>query len=159
MSFLIKTVTHQDLKDSEGRLIPTVICESLTEHDCEEMVAARRKAENEVLKLLKADPTISFPKIARAMNWKLFKGDPNKMKAKRHVDGLKHAKLVKQTRAGRWQLTREGEKAARDVHRLGCTSVGARLFAVTGHSHPPHPLPQGKLDPPLKTGGRVTGNY
>src|SRR5262249_5890912 len=27
MNFLIKTVTHEDLKDSDGRLIPTVICE------------------------------------------------------------------------------------------------------------------------------------
>jgi hypothetical protein len=30
-SFLIKTVTHQDLKDSKGKLIPTVICESLSD--------------------------------------------------------------------------------------------------------------------------------
>jgi hypothetical protein len=31
MGFLIKTVTHHKLHDSDGLLIPTVICESLDE--------------------------------------------------------------------------------------------------------------------------------
>jgi AAA domain len=40
MNFIIKTVTHQDIKDSDGRLIPTVICEHLSEHAKEEITAA-----------------------------------------------------------------------------------------------------------------------
>jgi len=41
---------------------------------------------------------------------KLFSGEPNKMRAKRCVDALKRAKLIKETRTGRWQLTPEGSK-------------------------------------------------
>src|SRR5262245_18637112 len=52
MGFLIKTVTHQDLKDGDGRKIPTVICEHIGEKAREEMAAAAVKAEDEVLKLL-----------------------------------------------------------------------------------------------------------
>jgi len=49
-------------------------------------------------------------KLAQAMGWKLFSGEPNKMRAKRCVDALKRAKLIKETRTGRWQLTPEGSK-------------------------------------------------
>jgi hypothetical protein len=45
------------------------------------------------------------------MAWKLYSGEPNKVKAKRCVDSLKRAKLIKETRAGRRILTKEGKKA------------------------------------------------
>jgi hypothetical protein len=108
MSFLIKTVTHQDLKDSDGRLIPTVISECLTERDRENIAESGRK--DEVLRLIEGDPAATCASIATGMGWKLYSGEPNKMKAKRCVDALKRAKLVKETRAGRWQVTPEGKK-------------------------------------------------
>src|SRR6516225_6975050 len=49
MSFLIKTVTHQDLKDSDGRLLPTVICEHIGEQAREEIAEAGRQDENTIL--------------------------------------------------------------------------------------------------------------
>jgi AAA domain len=111
LNFLIKTVTHQDIKDSDGRLIPTVICECLTEHAREDIAAAGRKDEDEVLRLIEANPTATCASLAAAMGWKLYSGDPNKMKASRYVNNLKRAKLIKETRTGRWQVTPEGEKA------------------------------------------------
>jgi len=45
------------------------------------------------------------------MEWKLFSGEPNKMKAKRTTDALKAAKLIKETRAGKHLLTVEGRNA------------------------------------------------
>jgi hypothetical protein len=45
------------------------------------------------------------------MAWKLYSGDPNKMKALRCINALKRAKLIKETRTGRWQVTPEGVKA------------------------------------------------
>jgi DNA-binding IclR family transcriptional regulator len=74
------------------------------------MAAAGRHDEDEVLRLIDADPAATLAKIARAMNWKMHDGDPNKMRAKRCVDALKRAKLVRETRTGRWQLTPEGKK-------------------------------------------------
>ena len=40
LHFMLKTVTHQDLKDSAGSLIPTVICEHINER-AKEQVASR----------------------------------------------------------------------------------------------------------------------
>ena len=110
MNFLIKTVTHQDLRDSDGRLIPTVISECLTEQAREDLVAGGRKDEDEALRVIEGDPAATCASLATAMGWKLYSGEPNKMKAKRCVDALKRAKLVKETRAGRWQVTPEGKK-------------------------------------------------
>ena len=85
MCFLLKTVTHQDLRDSDGRLLPTVICESLGEQAREDIRAAGRKDEDDILALIAANPKISLAEMARAMDWKLHGGDPNKMRAKRCV--------------------------------------------------------------------------
>jgi hypothetical protein len=111
MSFLIKTVTHEDLKDSDGRLIPTVVCEYLSEKAQEDLAAAKRKDEDDLLELIKADPTITLAKLATAMGWKLHGGDPNKMRAKRCVDALKRAKLIKEARSGGWQVIKKYSKS------------------------------------------------
>jgi hypothetical protein len=111
MNFLIKAVTHQDLKDSDDRLIPTVICECLTEQATEEIAAAGRKDEDAVLAMLETDPAVSLSSIATKMGWRLHSGEPNKMKAKRCVGNLKGAKFVKETRTGRHQITEAGKKA------------------------------------------------
>ena len=111
MSFLIKTVTHKDLKDSDGRLLPTVICEHIGEQAREEIAEAGRQDENAILALIEDDPRASFNRLAQKAGWKLYSGEPNKMKAKRCVDSLKRAKLIKETRAGRRVLTKEGKKA------------------------------------------------
>jgi hypothetical protein len=111
MNFLIKTVTHQDLKDSDGRLIPTVICEYLTENAKEEIATAKRKDEDEVLRMIESGLATSYRTIATAMGWKLHSGEPNKTKAERCVNNLKRGKLLTDTRSGRWKITPEGTKA------------------------------------------------
>jgi AAA domain len=110
MHFLIRTVTHRDLKDSDGRLLPTVICEHLTDQAREDIAEAGRKAEDEILALIDANPAATLGKLAQAMNWKLHDGGPNKMRAKRSVDTLKRTKLVEETRSGRYVLTPKGKK-------------------------------------------------
>jgi hypothetical protein len=111
LHFLIKTVTHQDLKDKKGRLIPTCMCEFISDQVKEEIAKAKVVDENGVLELISQNPKISLASIATAMNWKLYSGDPNKMKAKRCVEALKKAKFVKETRGGLLEITAEGKKA------------------------------------------------
>jgi hypothetical protein len=108
--FLIRTVTHQDLKDSDGRLIPTVIAEHISEQVQDDMAAAARQNELAVLAFVSRNPDASFANIATAMNWKLYNDEPNKMKARRCVLQLTKDKLLRKTRAGRYKLTPEGEK-------------------------------------------------
>jgi hypothetical protein len=108
--FLVKTVTSLDLKDSRGRLVPTVICEWVSDQEQEKLEADKRKDEDRILAMIAADPDIQLAQIAAEMDWKLYSGKPNKMKAKRAAEALVKAKLIKATR-GSYRLTPEGEKA------------------------------------------------
>jgi hypothetical protein len=117
MSFLIKTVTHPDLKDSDRRLIPSVICEYISDTAAEEIQAAGRRDEDMVLGILAEKPSASFSDIAISMGWTLHSGKPHKTKAVRCVNELKKAKLIKQTRNGAWELTPEGKKADKGANK------------------------------------------
>jgi hypothetical protein len=112
MNFLIKTVTHQDLKDKSGRLMPTVICEHIGEEGRENIKAAGIKDEDEVLRLVDGNPRITQPEIARALGWKLHNGEPNKVKAGRVLKALIGLKLIKATRSSHL-LTEDGKAALR----------------------------------------------
>ena len=111
LHFLIKTVTHQDLKDKKDRLIPTCLAEWISEQATDEIAAQKTADENRVLELISFNPKISMANIALAMGWKLYNGEPNKMRAKRCVEALAKAKLIKTARTGRSQITSEGKKA------------------------------------------------
>jgi hypothetical protein len=112
--FLIKTVTHEDLKDTKGRLVPTCLAEWISEQAREEIAAAARDDQDRVLKLVNGNSALTLASLALAMGWKLHSGDPNKMRAKRIVDTLIKDKLIEQTRAGRYKLTKAGGKALKE---------------------------------------------
>ena len=114
MQFLITTVTHQDLKDSHGRLIPTIICEWISDGEKERIRDQKERDENAVLKHLADNPKASQASIATAMGWKYFNGEPNKSKAGRCIKDLIKQKLIKETRAGRYKVTSEGLSALRN---------------------------------------------
>ena len=82
MHFLIKTVTHQDVKDSRGQLIPTVICEWISDKQKEILAAQKVTDEDAVLKYISDNPKASQANIATAMGWKLYSGDPHKNKGR-----------------------------------------------------------------------------
>ena len=109
--FLIKTVTHPDITDSKGRLIPTVICEWISDREKENLAAQKVSDEDAVLKIIGDDPKATQPSIATKMDWKLHNGEPNKMRAGRCIKALLRHKLIKETRRGNYALTDEGEKA------------------------------------------------
>jgi hypothetical protein len=109
MYFLIRTVTHQDLKDLDGRLLPTVIAEHIGDQARDDITAAAQRDEDMVLAYVNANSSASMSSIATAMGWKLYSGEPNKMKAHRCIKELLKAKLIKKTRAGRYKLTPAGK--------------------------------------------------
>jgi AAA domain len=111
MHFLIRTVTHQDVKDSRGRLIPTVICEWLSDKEKENIAAQVVSDQDAVLKIISDDPKATLAGIATKMGWKLHNGEPNKMKASRCIKALLKAKLIKETRRGNCVLTDDGKEA------------------------------------------------
>jgi Bifunctional DNA primase/polymerase, N-terminal/AAA domain/Primase C terminal 2 (PriCT-2) len=110
MHFEIKTVTDERLKDSKGQLIPTVICEWISDTEKEEKSEQKVRDEDALLALIASAPDASLSKLAEQMGWFLYHGAPNKMRAQRHLKALKRTKLVTETRSGNYQLTEEGEK-------------------------------------------------
>jgi hypothetical protein len=110
MQFLIRTVTHEDLKDSGGRLLPTVIAEHISDEAKDNIAAAAHKDEDAVLAFIATNPTATQAVIATAMGWTLYSGEPNRMKANRCLKALLRAKLVEITRAGHFKFTEKGRK-------------------------------------------------
>jgi hypothetical protein len=72
--------------------------------------ATGKRDEDAILALIEANPAATNSSLATAMGWKLHGGEPNKMKAHRCVGSLKAAKLIKETRVGRYKLTPVGKK-------------------------------------------------
>jgi hypothetical protein len=108
LSFMLRTDTYEQLKDSKGRLIPTVIAKYLSDTAQEEIAAAARTDEDQVLQAIK-EGAVSFADIAKALGWYTAKNEPNRAKSQRCLGRLKRAKLVAVER-GRHVLTEKGKK-------------------------------------------------
>jgi hypothetical protein len=90
--------------------MPTVVCDWISDRAKEEIAKQRVNDEDRLLALIEADPRATQASLAAKMGWKLFSGEPNKMKAGRALKAMKGAKLIKETRAGNYKLTDEGKK-------------------------------------------------
>jgi hypothetical protein len=110
MHFMLRTVTHEDLKDSRGRLMPTVVCDYISDQVREEMGRQKMNDEDRMLAFINEEPKASQAILAVKMGWKLFNGEPHKSKVARCVAGLIKHKLVEKTRAGNYRLTGDGHK-------------------------------------------------
>jgi hypothetical protein len=110
ITFQLNTVTHERLKDSRGRLIPTVIAVHLSEAAQEEIARAALSNENRVLAEIATKPDQSYAQIAQALGWQVRDGSPHKVKVLRCVDRLKDARLVVMER-GKPIATDKGKKA------------------------------------------------
>ena len=91
--------------------MPTVVSEWISDTAKEEIAKQHVNDEDALLAHINTDPKASLATLAIKMGWKLFSGDPNKMKAGRCIKGLIAAKLIKVTRTGTHKLTNEGRAA------------------------------------------------
>jgi hypothetical protein len=110
MNFMLKSVTHERLKDTKGRLIPTVVASHLSDIAHQELAGIARLDEDLMLQALSKNATASFADLAKDLNWYTAKGEPSKSKVQRTLVRLKRDGLVKQER-GRFMLTDKGKKA------------------------------------------------
>jgi hypothetical protein len=104
LQFQLKTVTHEHLKDSRGRLIPTVVAQPLSEEGRQAMASSSRRDEDRLLKAIAENPSASPNKLAAALGWSRKNGDPYRMKVKRAAQTLKKQKLICDRRDA-WELT------------------------------------------------------
>jgi AAA domain len=111
MNFQLKTVTHERLKDSKGRLISTVIASCLSDQEKQEMAKVARTDENLMLEAIETlEGNTSLSDLARKLGWLNKSGVPLKPKAHRVLGRLKRAKLITEER-GELTLTEKGLKA------------------------------------------------
>jgi len=109
VNFLLRSVTHEELKDTKGRLIPTIVAEHLSDIAQEEMTKASRCDEDLALQALASNPGASFAELAASLGWYAKNGKPNRSKAQRTLGRLLRNKLIKKDR-GRYKITEKGQK-------------------------------------------------
>ena len=110
MNFILKTVTHERLKDTNERLIPTVVASHLSDVAHQELSRAARRDEDLLLEALGSNGAASFADLAKDLRWYTAKGEPYKSKVQRTIARLKRDGLIKHER-GRFMLTDKGKKA------------------------------------------------
>jgi hypothetical protein len=110
LAFKVRTVTHERLKDSRGRLIPTVIAEHLSEIGQEEMAKVARGDEDRLLAEIARDGKASLAEYARRCDWKQRDGSPYKTRVRRTLDELRRQKLITVDKRQGIELTEKGRK-------------------------------------------------
>jgi hypothetical protein len=124
ITFQLETVTSAQIKDSKGRLIPTVIAKALSDTERREAEAVSRGDEDEVLRILAENDRLSLAALATALGWTTHAGEPNKSKVQRLAERLKKAKLVETDRSG-LSLTPKGKEEAKR-NKTNADLAGAR---------------------------------
>jgi hypothetical protein len=114
ISFLLKTVTHERLKDKKGRPIPTVIAQVLSEDGLRDLAARNRDEEDRVLLSIDNSPHQSSRGRAEEFGWRLRTGKVNHMRVVRAERELERQKLISRVRDG-WEITDRGK---RELKRL-----------------------------------------
>jgi hypothetical protein len=109
ISFQLRTVTHERLKDTKGRLIPTVIASHLSDVAKEEMATAERSKENQLLAILVDHGEASQRELAALIGWSMRDGKPYQVMVARTLDALLANKLIKKEGRG-FTVTPAGHK-------------------------------------------------
>lgn len=117
LSFQLRTVTHERLKDRKGRLLPTVVACFLSDATQREMATAARSREDALLTMLANNATASEAELANLLGWKMRDGQPYKVRVHRALDALKKAKLITKNRDG-FALTPEGKKTLARISKV-----------------------------------------
>jgi hypothetical protein len=121
-----RTVTVDRLRDSKGRLIPTVVAQVISETERQSKAADTRSDEDAVLMALLVfdEGTASGSAVARNLGWFRSNGDPARQRATRVADRLRKARLLAEER-GALVLTEKGRKAALKARDIRAAMGGA----------------------------------
>jgi hypothetical protein len=117
ISFELKQVTHERLKDKRGRLLPTVVARPLSDLAKENIAKAYNADEERLLRLIANHPKASLAELATMMGWLLPGSRPNKAKVQRMTNTLVKAKVLIKGFQGKVRLTKTGEGIVSDTPR------------------------------------------
>jgi hypothetical protein len=122
--FQLLTVRSERVKDSKGRIVPTIIAKPMSERERSAAEAATISNEDELLIAIAENQRASFATLAGALGWVSSKGTPNKAKVSRTSDRLKKDKFVKDER-GVLLLTDKGRDEVKRL-KLNAQLAGPR---------------------------------
>jgi hypothetical protein len=105
ISFEMKEITSDRVKDEKGRLMPTVMAEFMPENVAERKGAVNEEDENVLLRLIHADKHASFTVLGKRAGF-------TKSKVQRLVRNLKDDKMVRKFRGTKYRVTKKGCAAA-----------------------------------------------
>jgi hypothetical protein len=112
--FQLVSATTDRLRDSKGRLIPTVVAKPLSETERGEAEASSRSDEDDLLIAIANNEGASMCGLATALQWLTKDHKPYKARVQRSIERLKKGKYVAVERSG-ISLTPKGEKEAKRV--------------------------------------------
>jgi hypothetical protein len=117
MSFKMEGRTCERVKDSKGRVMPSVVALPVSDTDAQEQLEQTIRVEDSVLVAMRNDPSISMAQIALDMGWISTKtNQPLKSKVERAVHELKADGLARKARK-KWVLTKTGKSEADEIMR------------------------------------------
>ena len=102
--FMLRTVTHPRLVDSDGDLMPTIVCDHQSSVARERMEQTKLDDQTKLLAEMARNTRASASDLAVHMGWLYDGGAPAKSKAQRYIDKLLKAKLVKKDHLGLWEV-------------------------------------------------------
>jgi hypothetical protein len=109
MSFQLKTVGHELLKDSKGRKLATVMAAPLSDIGEKAIKDAAAYHQDELLAILDGDGCgATFEELAKLLGWLTKDNKPNRGLVYRTCETLKKEKLIKKRRRGGLELTDAG---------------------------------------------------
>jgi DNA polymerase len=115
ITFRLDTVVVEELKDSRGRMIPTVRAVPISDDEkAQEAQTTRRDEDMVLIARSEGGRSMSLADIADALDWRLADGRPYKSRVQRALSRLKIAGLMKPHR-GEWIFTEKGEKAVEEL--------------------------------------------
>lgn len=94
LTFRLETVTHERLKNTKGKLIPTVVADYLSETAKEEIQKANRDDRQRLFAEVEKDGKASVAEYAARCGFLLNNGRPNKRKTHNLLGKLKREKKV-----------------------------------------------------------------
>ena len=93
--FQLRQVTNPKLKDSDGRLLPTILASHLSEAGQQEIECAFRNRKEKLLHTIANGGDQSQTELAKKLGWYAKDGTPYKTLVSRTIKGLEKDKLVK----------------------------------------------------------------
>lgn len=102
--------------DSRGRPIVSVAARHIPDEHAEAIEAKGLDDENRLLIAMQRKPGASVADLAMASGFTTGPGSPQKSRVHRLLGMLDKQGLAKKGRTGAWELTREGRKAADELH-------------------------------------------